>query len=47
MFARKRARLVRQERAEREEYVAREAERKSLEAELRHKREIQRRMHPR
>jgi len=47
MFARKRARQVRQEREEREEFKTREAERKKLEAELRHKREIQRRMHPR
>lgn len=47
MFARRRARQLRKDRSERQEIEQREAERRRLEAELRHKREIERRMHPR
>merc|ERR1719378_1634707 len=47
MFARRRARQLRRERAERQELARREAERRQLEADLRHKREVERRMHPR
>jgi hypothetical protein len=47
MFARTRARQLRKSRDEWEEYEAREREQKRLEQELRHKREIERRMHPR
>merc|ERR1719450_2055923 len=39
MFARKRARQLRKERADRLEFEAKEEERRRLEAELRHKRE--------
>merc|ERR1712232_514231 len=47
MFSRKRAGQLRRDRAERQELERREAERRQLEAELRHKREVERRMHPR
>lgn len=47
MFARRRARQLRQETKERLELETKEAERRRLEAELRHKREVERRMHPR
>jgi len=47
MFARKRARQLRKDRDDRLEFLAKEQEKKRLEAELRHKREIERRMHPR
>lgn len=47
MFSRRRARQLRRERAEREELERREFERRQLEADLRHKREVERRMHPR
>merc|ERR1711904_462322 len=47
MFARKRARQLRKERDDRLEFQAKESEKRRLEAELRHKREIERRMHPR
>eukprot|EP00927_Polykrikos_kofoidii_P066267 TRINITY_DN6189_c0_g1_i2.p1 TRINITY_DN6189_c0_g1~~TRINITY_DN6189_c0_g1_i2.p1 ORF type:complete len:527 (+),score=110.64 TRINITY_DN6189_c0_g1_i2:162-1742(+) len=47
MFARRRARQLRRERIERQELESREAERRQLEAELRHRREVERRMHPR
>lgn len=47
MFSRRRGRQLRRERADRQELERREAERRQLEAELRHKREVERRMHPR
>mmetsp|Transcript_15345 Transcript_15345/g.42064 ORF Transcript_15345/g.42064 Transcript_15345/m.42064 type:complete len:522 (+) Transcript_15345:152-1717(+) len=47
MFARRRARQLRRERAEMQDLAQREAERRQLEAELKHKREVERRMHPR
>merc|ERR1719265_1790905 len=47
MFARRRARQLRKEKHERLEFEAKEAERRQLEADLRHKREVERRMHPR
>jgi hypothetical protein len=47
MFARKRARQLRKERHERADFEKKEEERRQLEAELRHKREVERRMHPR
>jgi hypothetical protein len=47
MFARRRARQLRKDKHERLEFEAREAERRQLEADLRHKREVERRMHPR
>jgi len=47
MFARNRARQLRKSRDEWEEFEARGKEQKRLEQELRHKREIERRMHPR
>lgn len=46
MIARRRTRQLRQARQEREELERREAERRQLEADLRHKREVERRMHP-
>lgn len=46
MLARRRTRQLRQARQEREELEQREAERLQLEADLRHKREVERRMHP-
>lgn len=46
MIARRRTRQLRQAREEREELERREAERLQLEADLRHKREVERRMHP-
>jgi hypothetical protein len=47
MFARKRARQLRRQRDEWEQFEAREKEQQRLEQELRHKREVERRMHPR
>jgi len=47
MFSRRRARQLRRERAERQELARRESERRQLEADLKHKREVERRMHPR
>jgi len=47
MFARRRARQLRKDRHERIEFEAKETERRQLEADLRHKREVERRMHPR
>jgi hypothetical protein len=47
MFARRRARQLRQHKREQRELEEREAERRQLEANLRHKREVERRMHPR
>jgi hypothetical protein len=47
MFSRRRARQLRRERSERMELERREYERRQLEADLRHKREVERRMHPR
>jgi len=47
MFARRRARHLRKEKMDRLEMEAKEEERRRLEADLRHKREIERRMHPR
>lgn len=47
MLARSRARRAREMKEDKAEAAARDFERKSLEEELRHKREIQRRMHPR
>ncbi|CAD7942697.1 unnamed protein product [Amoebophrya sp. A120] len=47
MFARRRARMLRQRRDESAQLAVAKEQRKQLEAELRHKREIQRRMHPR
>jgi len=47
MFSRKRARQLRLHRDEREELHYRESERRQLEADLKHKREVERRMHPR
>jgi len=46
MVARRRARQLRKERVEREELASKEAERRQLEADLRHRREVERRMHP-
>lgn len=46
MFARKRAMQLRKDKRERLEFQAKDAERRTLEADLRHKREVQRRMHP-
>jgi len=46
MFARKRARQLRSERMARNEFLEQQAEKRRLESELRHKREIERRMHP-
>ncbi|CAJ1346388.1 unnamed protein product [Effrenium voratum] len=46
MIARRRTRQLRQARQEREELERRETERRQLEADLRHKREVERRMHP-
>jgi hypothetical protein len=47
MFARRRARQLRKDKHERLEFEAKEGERRQLEADLRHKREVERRMHPR
>ncbi|CAE7567469.1 IQUB [Symbiodinium sp. CCMP2456] len=47
MLARRRTRQLRQMRQERHELARKEAERRQLEADLRHKREVERRMHPR
>merc|ERR1719440_1065864 len=47
MFARRRARQLRKDKHERLEFEGKEAERRQLEADLRHKREVERRMHPR
>lgn len=47
MIARRRARQLRKDKQERLELEGREAERRQLEADLRHKREVERRMHPR
>jgi hypothetical protein len=47
MFARTRARQLRQQRDEWEQFDAKEKEQQRLEQELRHKREVERRMHPR
>lgn len=47
MFARRRSKQLRRERAERTEVERREIERRQLEADLRRKREVERRMHPR
>eukprot|EP00931_Biecheleriopsis_adriatica_P073451 TRINITY_DN47734_c0_g1_i1.p1 TRINITY_DN47734_c0_g1~~TRINITY_DN47734_c0_g1_i1.p1 ORF type:complete len:510 (-),score=140.33 TRINITY_DN47734_c0_g1_i1:85-1614(-) len=47
MVARRRTRQLRKAKTERLELEAREAERRQLEADLRHKREVERRMHPR
>jgi hypothetical protein len=47
MFARRRARQLRREQHERLDLEEKEAERRQLEADLRHKREVERRMHPR
>ncbi|CAE7579371.1 IQUB [Symbiodinium natans] len=47
MLARRRTRQLRQMRQERQELARKEAERRQLEADLRHKREVERRMHPR
>jgi len=47
MFARRRARQLRKDKHERLEFESKEAERRQLEADLRHKREVERRMHPR
>jgi hypothetical protein len=47
MFARRRARQLRKQKQDQREMEEREAERLHLEASLRHKREVERRMHPR
>jgi hypothetical protein len=47
MFARRRARQLRKDKHERLEFERKEAERRQLETDLRHKREVERRMHPR
>ena len=47
MFARRRASQLREEGRELQLWLEKEAERKELEGELRHKREIERRMRPR
>mmetsp|Transcript_64017 Transcript_64017/g.152666 ORF Transcript_64017/g.152666 Transcript_64017/m.152666 type:complete len:757 (+) Transcript_64017:61-2331(+) len=47
MFARRRARQKKSEKKDREELEQKESERRRLEADLKHKREIERRMHPR
>merc|ERR1719253_775389 len=47
MFARRRARQIRKDKYERVEFETKETERRQLEADLRHKREVERRMHPR
>mmetsp|Transcript_79585 Transcript_79585/g.170649 ORF Transcript_79585/g.170649 Transcript_79585/m.170649 type:complete len:548 (+) Transcript_79585:87-1730(+) len=47
MVARRRARQLLKDKKERLELEARESERRQLEADLRHKREVERRMHPR
>jgi len=47
MFARGRARQLRKQRRDQRELEEKEAERRQLEASLRHKREVERRMHPR
>jgi len=47
MFARRRARQLRKDKHERIEFEGKENERRQLEADLRHKREVERRMHPR
>merc|ERR1719399_1850554 len=47
MFARRRARQLRKDKHERLDFERKEAERRQLEADLRHKREVERRMHPR
>merc|ERR1711879_498842 len=47
MFARRRARQLRKDKHERIEFEGKESERRQLEADLRHKREVERRMHPR
>jgi len=47
MFARRRARQLRRDKHERLDFERKEAERRQLEADLRHKREVERRMHPR
>jgi len=47
MFARRRARQLRKDKHERIEFERKEVERRQLEADLRHKREVERRMHPR
>lgn len=47
MVARRRARQLRKGRLERRELDSKEGERRQLEADLRHKREVERRMHPR
>lgn len=47
MFARRRTRQLRKQRADRLELERKEAERRQLEADLRHKREVERRMKPR
>jgi len=47
MFARRRARQKRAEKKDREELEQKEGEKRRLEGDLKHKREIERRMHPR
>merc|ERR1719389_103165 len=47
MVARRRARQLRKDKHERSDFENKEADRRQLEAELRHKREVERRMHPR
>jgi len=47
MVARRRARQLKKEKLERQELEVKETERRQLEADLRHKREVERRMHPR
>mmetsp|Transcript_65566 Transcript_65566/g.118096 ORF Transcript_65566/g.118096 Transcript_65566/m.118096 type:complete len:460 (-) Transcript_65566:87-1466(-) len=47
MMARRRSRQLRKSRTEHHQLTYREAERRQLEADLRHKREVERRMHPR
>mmetsp|Transcript_13719 Transcript_13719/g.39143 ORF Transcript_13719/g.39143 Transcript_13719/m.39143 type:complete len:542 (-) Transcript_13719:104-1729(-) len=47
MIARRRARQLHKDKHERSELEVKEAERRRLEADLRHKREVERRMHPR
>merc|ERR1719399_1964142 len=47
MVARRRARQLRKDKHERSDFDNKEAERRQLEADLRHKREVERRMHPR
>jgi hypothetical protein len=47
MVARRRARQLRKDKHERSDFENKEAERRQLEADLRHKREVERRMHPR